>query len=665
LEVHIPASVKRFIANNDIKFYTVDGTSIARELGLGFRINMILQAAFFKLVGVIPEDKAIESMKKAVVKSYGSKGENIVNMNQAAIDRGINEVKEIKVPDSWKTAADEAAADNSHLPSFIKDILIPVSRQHGNSLPVSAFNGREDGTLDQGSSAYEKRAVAVDVPVWIPENCIQCNRCSYVCPHSVIRPVVMTADEAAKAPEGLKSLPMVGKGCEDLKYSIVVSTSDCMGCVDCVRVCPPKDKALEMKPIASMFEAGQQKAFDYGVTIDEKAAVYAAFDETTVKGSQFKKPLLEFSGACTGCGETPYAKLITQLYGDRMYIANSTGCSSIWGGSAPSTPYTKNFKGQGPAWANSLFEDTSEFGYGMYLAAEQMKNRIAKRAEELANLDVPSDVKAAASDWAASIKDAEKSKATSAKLVEVLEKTSLSGEAATISKEILENKDQLVKKSVWIFGGDGFAYDIGFGGLDHVIASGDDVNIFVFDTEVYSNTGGQSSKAAQIGSVAQFTFGGKPIGKKDLASMAISYGYVYVAKIAMGADYNQTIKAIAEAESYPGPSLIIAYAPCIAHGIKGGLIDAQNTSKRAVESGYWNMFRFDPRLKEQGKNPFSLDSKAPTASPRDFMMNENRYASLFRNFPEKAEALMQIHEKELAEKRKYWEGFVGLYEPKN
>jgi len=663
LEKHIPANVKRYIANNDIKFYTVDGINVAKELGLGFRINMILQAAFFKLTNIIPIDEAVDHMKKAVVKSYGHRGENVVTMNQSAIDRGISDVREIKVPDSWKTAVDEAKPDYSHLPAFVKDIAIPVNKQQGNKLPVSAFAGRENGTLDQGSSAYEKRAVAVDVPEWIPENCIQCNQCAYVCPHSVIRPAVLTADEVAKAPAEMQTLQMTGKGCEDYKYSLIISTSDCMGCVDCVRVCPSKNKALEMKPIAEMFAKGQQKVFDYGVMIDEKEDVFETWKKTSVKGSQFKKPLLEFSGACTGCGETPYAKLVTQLYGDRMFIANSTGCSSIWGGSAPSTPYTTNFKGQGPAWANSLFEDTSEFGYGMYLATEQVKGRIAERAKELVALDVPADVKSAAQDWVDTLQDGEKSKVTSAKLVEALKAAKLSGEAAEIAKDILDNQEHLVKKSVWVFGGDGFAYDIGFGGLDHVIASGDDVNILIFDTEVYSNTGGQSSKAAQLGSVAQFTYGGKPIGKKDLASMAISYGYVYVAKIAMGADYNQTIKAITEAESYPGPSIVIAYAPCIAHGIKGGLINAQATSKNAVASGYWNMFRFDPRLKAEGKNPFSLDSKAPTASPREFMMNENRYTTLFRSFPEKAEALMKIHEKELAEKRKYWEGFVGLYDP--
>jgi len=656
LERRVPASVKRYIAENGIKFYTVDGSGIARELGLGFRINMILQAAFFKLANIIPIEDAAAHMKAAVVKSYSKKGEKVVGMNQAAIDRGISEVREISVPDSWKSATEAPAAVDPNLPEFIKEILIPINKQQGHNLPVSTFTGREDGTLEQGSSAYEKRAVAAEVPEWIPENCIQCNFCSYVCPHAVVRPCVMNADEAANAPSELQTVQMNGKGCEDYKFSIIVSTADCMGCQDCVRVCPAKNKALEMKPIGEMFDKGQQKVFDYGVTIGEKPTPFAA---NTVKGSQFKKPLLQFSGACTGCGETPYAKLVTQLYGDRMLIANATGCSSIWGGSAPSTPYAKNLEGKGPAWANSLFEDTAEFGYGMYLATNQRRERMLIAVREMISADnCAEELKVAGQAWLDVMDDGEKSKVASANLVTACEASG--GEQARF---VIENKDVLVKKSVWIFGGDGWAYDIGFGGLDHVIASGENVNILIFDTEVYSNTGGQSSKSSQLGSVAQFAASGKPIGKKDLASMAISYGYVYVAKIAMGADYNQTIKAISEAESFPGPSIVIAYAPCIAHGISGGLINAQETEKNAVASGYWNMFRFDPRLRAEGKNPFTLDSKEPTASPREFMMNEVRYSTLFRGFPKKAEELMQLHERQLAEKRKYWEGFVGLYEP--
>ena len=631
----LPAADKKYIAENGIKVYAVDGIGIARELGLGNRINMILQSAFFKLANIIPIGDAVSYMKAAVVKSYGSKGEAVVNMNQQAIDEGIENVKEIAVGADWKSAVDAPCTDSTVYPEFVKDILIPVNKQLGDRLPVSTFKGRENGTLEQGSAAYEKRGIAVDVPEWIPENCIQCNQCSYVCPHATIRPAVLNEQEAANAPESLLTVNMNGKGCEGYKFSMVVSALDCTGCGNCAKICPSKNKALEMKPIDTQMK--YQAAFDYAVELLPKEGL--PFTVESVKGSQFVKPLLEFSGACAGCGETPYAKLITQLYGDRMYIANATGCSSIWGGSAPSTPYTKNHKGQGPAWANSLFEDNAEYGYGMHIGSTHVRNRAAENVELLANADVSADVKTAAQNWLDTQFDGKASGAASEGLVEVLQKANLSGDAKKFADIVIASKDFLSKKSVWIFGGDGWAYDIGFGGLDHVIASGEDVNIMVYDTEVYSNTGGQASKATPMGSVAQFAANGKGVGKKDLAAIAMSYGYVYVAQIAMGADYNQTIKALAEAEAYPGPSLVIAYAPCINHGIKGGMGNAQAETKAAVAAGYWHMFRFNPQLKAEGKNPFTLDSKPPTGSYKDFIMSEGRYTSLVRTFPDRADTL--------------------------
>ena len=660
IEQRLPGYVKKYIADNNIKFYTIDGVSIAREIGLGGRINTILQAAFFKLANIIPVEDAVKFMKDAATKTYGSKGDKVVAMNHAAIDRGIEGVVEIKVPESWKNATGDlvypkAEGDRKDLVDFVNNILIPVNAQQGDKLPVSAFNGREDGHMPQGSSAYEKRGIAIDTPCWIPENCIQCNFCSYVCPHAVIRPAVMTEEEAAKAPANTKLMDMVGM--PGYKFGITVSVLDCTGCGSCANVCPGKKgaKALEMKPLDTQLE--QQEIFAYGFSLPEKPEVFEKFKETTVKGSQFKQPLLEFSGACAGCGETPYAKLVTQLFGDRMYIANATGCSSIWGGSAPATPYTVNKAGRGPAWANSLFEDNAEYGYGMYLAQTAIRNRLIGKVLELSKLVTKAEEKEAIEAYLSTVDDGAANKLATARLIEVLEASS-----EALAKEILKDKEYLSKKSIWIFGGDGWAYDIGFGGLDHVIASGEDVNILVFDTEVYSNTGGQSSKATPTGAVAQFAAAGKEVKKKDLAAIAMSYGYVYVAQIAQGADYNQCIKAFVEAESYKGPSIIIAYAPCINHGIKGGMGLSQTESKNAVASGYWHTFRFDPRLKEAGKNPFQLDSKAPSASYKDFISNEVRYTSLVRSFPDRADALFAKADKIANDKYEHLVRLSKLYD---
>ena len=661
LETRLPGKVKSYIANNGIKFYTIDGIAIGREIGLGGRINTVLQSAFFKLAKVIPEADAIKYMKDAATASYGKKGEKIVAMNHAAIDRGASDVVEVKVPDSWKTASGDfntpkATGDRKELVDFVNNILFPVSAQQGDKLPVSAFSGAEDGHMPQGSAAYEKRGIAVDIPCWNTENCIQCNFCSYVCPHAVIRPVVMTAEEAAKAPAGTKMMDMTGM--PGYKFAMTVSALDCTGCGSCANVCPGKKgaKALEMKPLDS--QLGESEIFAYGQSLPVKPEVAEKFKDSTVKGSQFNQPLLEFSGACAGCGETPYAKLMTQLFGDRMYISNATGCSSIWGGSAPSTPYTVNKDGHGPAWANSLFEDNAEYGYGMYLAQNTLRSAMAKKLAALADQCPSGETKAVVKNYLETYNDGRANKLATQSLVALLEKSqNMPGVA-----EILKNKEFLSKKSQWILGGDGWAYDIGFGGLDHVIASGEDVNILVFDTEVYSNTGGQASKATPTGAVAQFAAAGKSVKKKDLAGIAMSYGYVYVAQIAMGADYNQCIKAFHEAESYHGPSIIIAYAPCINHGIKGGLVNAQQEIKNAVAAGYWHMFRFDPRLAEEGKNPFTLDSKEPTASYDEFIRNEVRYASLLRAFPERAEELFAEATKNAKKKYEHLVRLSKLYE---
>ncbi len=661
IEKHLPGQVKRYIAQNNIHFYTIDGVSIAKELGLGGRINTILQAAFFKIANIIPVDDAVKYMKDAATASYSKKGDAIVQMNHNAIDRGIQDVAEFTVPAHWATAADTdttvvATGDNEKLVNFVNDIVIPVNVQRGDNLPVSTFAGeRTDGTFPQGTAAFEKRGVAVDVPCWNPENCIQCNFCSYVCPHACIRPYVLTEDELKNAPKQMKFLPMTGM--PGYYFAMAITVLDCTGCGSCANVCPGKkgEKALTMQPLESQLD--QQECFAYGFSLPEKPEVNAKFKETTVKGSQFKQPLLEYSGACAGCGETPYAKLATQLYGDRMYIANATGCSSIWGGSAPATPYTTNKNGFGPAWGNSLFEDNAEYGYGIYLAQATLRNHLINKVAELVQKAEKEDVKAACEEYLATVNDGAANKIATEKMVAALEAC-----GCDAAKEILADKDYLTKKSVWILGGDGWAYDIGFGGLDHVIASGEDVNILVFDTEVYSNTGGQSSKSTPTGAIAQFAASGKETKKKDLAQIAMSYGYVYVAQVAMGADYNQCMKAFVEAESYHGPSIIIAYAPCINHGIKKGMSKAQTEEKLAVEAGYWNLFRFDPRNVAEGKNPFTLDSKAPSASYRDFIMGEVRYNALARQNPERAEKLFAKSEKNAMDKYNHLLKLVALYE---
>ncbi len=658
LEKHLPGQVKAFIANHNIKFYTIDGVKIGIETGMGpTRINTILQSAFFKLTGIIPEEQAIELMKAAAKATYGRKGDDVVKKNWAAIDAGAKQIVEVQVPESWKNAEDEglfmshASHGAQEAQDFVNNIQCKINAQEGNSLPVSAFKDYVDGTTPSGTAAYEKRGIAVNVPVWVPDNCIQCNRCAYVCPHAAIRPVAMTADETANAPEGIKTLPLTGM--KDYTFTMTVSALDCTGCGSCANVCPGKkgNKALEMAPLEANTE--EQKFFDYGVTLPQKEDVIAKYKETTVKGSQFKQPLLEFSGACAGCGETPYAKLITQLFGDRMYIANATGCSSIWGNSSPSTPYTTNAKGQGPAWSNSLFEDNAEFGYGMLLAQRAIRGGLKEKIEDLVANGTNEDVKAAGQEWLDTYAVGATNGAATEKLVAALEAC-----GCDKANEILAQKDFLSKKSQWIFGGDGWAYDIGFGGVDHVLASGRDINVMVFDTEVYSNTGGQSSKSTPTGAIAQFAAGGKETKKKDMASIAMSYGYIYVAQISMGADFNQTVKAIAEAEAYPGPSLIIAYAPCINHGIKKGMSKAQTEEELAVKCGYWHNFRFNPAA----ENKFSLDSKTPDMENyMDFLNGEVRYNSLQRQNPEKAARLFAKNESEAQARYEYLQKLITLY----
>ena len=659
LEKHLPGQVKAYIADHNIKFYTIDGIKIGKEIGLGGRINTVLQSAFFKLAAIIPEEEAIDLMKKAAKATYGRKGDKIVQMNYDAIDAGAKQVHEVEVPESWKSCQDEGLfspevkGGSEDVVSFVKNIQTKVNSQEGNTLPVSAFKDYVDGSTPSGSSAYEKRGIAVDIPVWKPENCIQCNRCAYVCPHAVIRPVALTEEEYANAPEGMEAIDMIGM--PGMKFSMTVSAYDCTGCGSCANVCPGKkgEKALVMENMEA--NAGKQDFFDYGRAIEVKPEVVAKFKPETVKGSQFKQPLLEFSGACAGCGETPYAKLVTQLFGDRMYIANATGCSSIWGNSSPSTPYTVNEKGQGPAWSNSLFEDNAEFGYGMLLAQKAIRKRLKEEVENIAASDKASaEVKEACQEYLDTFNCGASNGDATDKLVAALE-----GCDCDLCKDVVKNKDFLAKKSQWIFGGDGWAYDIGFGGVDHVLASGEDINIMVFDTEVYSNTGGQSSKATKTGATAQFAANGKETKKKDLAGIAMSYGYVYVAQIAMGADFNQTVKAIAEAEAYPGPSLIIAYAPCINHGIKKGMSKAQTEEQLAVECGYWNNFRFNPAA-EGAK--FTLDSKEPKQEEyQGFLDGEVRYNALKRSNPERAEKLFAKNEKEAMDRYAYLKKLVTLY----
>ena len=650
IEQHLPAKMKKFIADNNINFYTVNATKIAQEIGLGNRINMIMQSAFFKLAAIIPETEAVEYLKDSIKKAYGKKGEKVVNMNFEAVEAGLNALVKIDVPANWSNAEELEMAVDSDEPEFIKNILRPMNAQEGNNLPVSAFEGLEDGTFPAGTAAYEKRGVAVNVPEWITDNCIQCNQCAYVCPHACIRPVLVNEEEAANAPESFNTKKAIGKGFEGLQYRMQVSPMDCTGCGNCADICPAKQKALVMKPLDTQEVEVENWAFAVDTTkVAPKGDIMAP---TTVKGSQFRQPLIEFSGACAGCGETPYIKLVTQLFGDRMMIANATGCSSIWGGSAPSTPYTVNHEGKGPSWANSLFEDNAEFGYGMMLGVKQMRNKIAETMQTLLTMDICESAKEAFNAWLEAREDGEASKAASEKVLEVLAGTCSCAdeEVKSLLAEIESRKDYLVKRSQWILGGDGWAYDIGYGGLDHVLASGENVNVLVFDTEIYSNTGGQASKSTPVAAMAKFAAAGKRSKKKDLGMMAMSYGNVYVAQVGMGADKNQLMKAIIEAEKHDGPSLIIAYSPCISHGIKEGMGRAQANIEKAVKAGYWHLYRYNPQLKAEGKNPFTLDSKEPTESFREFLMGQVRYAAIAKQYPDVAEELFNMAEENAKER---------------
>ncbi|WP_371381705.1 pyruvate:ferredoxin (flavodoxin) oxidoreductase [Sporomusa aerivorans] len=642
---NLPANVKRALAEKQVNFYIMDATKIAKELGLGNRSNTILQAAFFKLANVIPVPQAVEYMKEAIFKTYGKKGEKVIAMNYAAVDQGITGIQKVEVPLSWQNAQNEAAAVDEALPDFVKNLMIPMNDQKGDDIPVSRFVGMEDGTFPLGTSAFDKRGIAADVPAWIADNCLQCNQCSYVCPHAAIRPFLSTKEELTSAPQGYETKEAKGPGLEEYNYRLQVDVLDCYGCGSCVQVCPAKEKALVMEPLESQTEEAAN--WDYSLKLSPKDN---PLDKFTVKGSQFEQPLLEFSGACAGCGETPYMKLLTQLYGDRMYVANATGCTQAWGAAAPCFPYTVNKDGFGPAWSNSLFENNAEFSLGMCLAVKQQRQRLALKLEQLVDLTRNEGLKEAAHDWLADMDDGNAAKAVSKTLLSALALANLTGEEQAIKEFVLNNREHLVKKSMWMYGGDGWAYDIGYGGLDHVLASGEDVNILLVDTEVYSNTGGQSSKATPIGAVAQFAASGKKIQKKDLGMLAMTYGYVYVAQVAMGASQAQLIKALKEAESYKGPSLVIAYAPCISHGLTKGMGFAQMEAKNAVAAGYWHLYRYNPLLKAEGKNPFILDSKEPTASFREFLLGEVRYSSLLRSFPEEAEVLFAMAEKAAAEK---------------
>ena len=644
LEDRLPADLKRYIAENDIDFYTINAVKIAQEIGLGGRINMIMQAAFFKIADIIPIEDAVKYLKEAVITSYGKKGEQVVNMNHAAIDAGINSIVKIDVPSQWKGAKDDKLDMVKEYPEFIKDIVEPMNRMEGDAIPVSTLvrEGVDDGTFMAGTTAFEKRGIAVNVPEWIPENCIQCNQCSYVCPHATIRAFLLNENEKENAPKDMKLLEAKGlKNENPMFFHIGITPLDCTGCGNCAEVCPAKEKALVMKPQDSQHD--QIEVWNYAV--EKVANKKTSINKNTVKGSQFEQPLLEFSGACAGCGETPYAKLVTQLFGDRMMIANATGCSSIWAAGGPSTAYRPNQQGYGPAWANSLFEDNAEYGFGMYMAVKTIRERIAENVRVALNSNEISDeAKPVLQEWLENMDKGEGTRDRATKLTQVLEK-----ENSKVAKKILEDKEFFVRRSQWLFGGDGWAYDIGYGGLDHVLASGENVNVLVFDTEVYSNTGGQSSKSTPTAAVAKFAASGKRTKKKDLGMMAMSYGYVYVAQVSMGADKNQTVKAIAEAEAYDGPSLIIAYSTCISHGIKGGMANSQEEEKRAVESGYWTLYRYNPDLKGT-KNPFSLDSKEPKGNFKDFLLGEVRYASLAKVFPEVAEELFAKTEEDAMER---------------
>ena len=646
---HIPGQAKRYMAEHNVKFYIIDGIKLGKEIGLGGRINTVLQSAFFKLANIIPEDEAIQYMKEKALASYAKKGDDVVQMNYQAIERGANEVVEVPVPAEWKDCKDEvlgeqAVSGKPEVLDFVNNIQKPINACQGDKLPVSTFKNVIDGTFPQGTAAYEKRGVAVDVPCWNSEGCLQCNQCAYVCPHAVIRPVVMNEEEKNNAPAGMKVTPMTGM--PGYYFTMTVSVLDCTGCGSCTNVCPGNNRNDVLKMASLETQMDEQKFFEYGLTVSDKPEVLEKFKKGTVKGSQFVQPLLEFSGACAGCGETPYAKLITQICGDRMLIANATGCSSIWAGSSPSTPYTVNKAGKGPAWGNSLFEDNAEFGFGMKLAQDANRAALKNKLDEILASTDNADVKAAIDEYYATYEDGEANAKATDKLVAALEAC-----GCDKAQEILKEKEFLSKKSQWIFGGDGWAYDIGYGGLDHVLAANKDVNVFVFDTEVYSNTGGQASKSTNLGAIAQFAAAGKDVKKKDLAAIAMSYGYIYVAQVAMGADMNQCVKAIQEAESYNGPSLVIGYAPCINHGIRKGMSKAMEEEKLAVQSGYWHLFRFDPRKALEGKNPFTLDSKAPTKEYQEFIMGESRYINLKKQNPERAAKL--FGEAEANAKAKY------------
>ena len=654
---HLSADAKRYIVKNDVQLYTINAIDLAIEIGMGKRTNTILQSAFFTLAGVLPQAEAIQYMKDAATKSYLKKGQAVVDMNHKAIDAGATAFVKIDVPADWADAAGDAAAPElegkPELVKQVREIMEPVGRMDGDSLPVSAFVGHEDGQFEQGASAYEKRGVAVSVPKWESSTCIQCNQCSFVCPHATIRPYALTDEEIAVAPENLVAIPMKGKLKDTYRYTLAISPLDCMGCGVCIGVCPTNSLSM----VGAEGELAEQDVFDYCV---EKVADKPEVQDNSVKGSQFKQPLLEFSGACAGCAETSYARLVTQLFGDRMFISNATGCSSIWGGPAATSPYTVNKEGRGPAWANSLFEDNAEHGYGMLQGHTAVRQMVIEQTEQLLTAGAPEGAAAAAQAWLDARDDSAASKDASAAYVVELEKLAEGeGEAAVLAAKILANKDYLAKKSIWIFGGDGWAYDIGYGGLDHVLASGEDVNVFVFDTEVYSNTGGQASKASNIGQVAQFAAAGKNIAKKSLAEIAMQYGYVYVAQVAMGAKPAQTLKAIAEAEAYPGPSLIIGYSPCEMHAIKGGMKNCQEEMKKAVDCGYWNLFRYNPAA-PAGKK-FTLDCKEPAGGYQEFLMNEARYSRLTREFPERAAELFERNEEAAIERYNHLVKLKELY----
>ncbi|MDR0885965.1 MAG: pyruvate:ferredoxin (flavodoxin) oxidoreductase [Clostridiales Family XIII bacterium] len=650
IEENLPTSVKKALAQKEAKFYILNGFDLGQQIGLGNRINMIMQAAFFKLTGVIPLDDAIKYLKDGIDKSYGKKGQKVLDMNYKAVDAGINNIVEVAVPAAWATLADDAA-DNKDVPAFISEVLEPMNKQLGDLLPVSKFVDIEDGTFPSGTAAYEKRGVAINIPVWDKDKCIQCNQCSFVCPHATIRPILVDEAEAAAAPETFETIKAIGKGFEGLGYRMQVDPLDCLGCGNCADICPAKESALTM--VKGGYE-GDKANWAFATTVKIKDDIA---NKDTVKGSQFALPYLEFSGACAGCGETPYMKVITQLFGDRMMVANATGCSSIWGGSAPSMPYTKDAEGRGPAWANSLFEDNAEFGYGYVLAFKQMQKKIALDLADVKAAEISVELVNAITAYEENKDDGKKTRAVSEALVAALEAEVLSGDAKDAAEDIIAKKNFLDKKSVWCLGGDGWAYDIGYGGLDHVLASGENINVLVFDTEVYSNTGGQASKSTPTAAIAKFAAGGKRVKKKDLGKMAMSYGYVYVAQVGMGADKNQFMKAVLEAEAYDGPSIIIAYAPCINHGMRKGMGKAQENIKEAVEAGYWQLYRFNPDLEAEGKNPFTLDSKDPTGSYQDFIMNQVRYSSLAKEFPDIADELFKANEEDA---KKRLEGYKKL-----